>query len=76
MSVGWEYVSELRPLTDLQFIPQIVDECVEIHCGMIRPGEKLRIRRKTCPSATLCTTDPTCIDPVANLGLRVVWKLL
>jgi hypothetical protein len=29
-----------------------------------------RTRRKTCPSATLPTTNPTWIDPGANPGLR------
>jgi hypothetical protein len=29
-----------------------------------------RTRRKTCPSATLSTTNPTWIDPGANPGLR------
>jgi hypothetical protein len=29
-----------------------------------------RTRRKTCPSATLCATNPTWTDPGANPGLR------
>jgi hypothetical protein len=33
-------------------------------------GENRRTRRKTCPSATLSTTNPAWIDPVANPGLR------
>jgi hypothetical protein len=33
-------------------------------------GENRRTRRKTCPSATLSTTNPTCMYPVANPGLR------
>jgi hypothetical protein len=36
--------------------------------GMILTGENRR--RKTCPSATLSTTNPTWIDPDANPGLR------
>jgi hypothetical protein len=33
-------------------------------------GENRRTRRKTCPSATLSTTNATWIDPGANQGLR------
>jgi hypothetical protein len=33
-------------------------------------GESRRTRRKTCPSTTLSTTNPTWIDPGANPGLR------
>jgi hypothetical protein len=32
-------------------------------------GENRRTRIKTCPSATLSTTNPTCIEPGANTGL-------
>jgi hypothetical protein len=38
--------------------------------GMILTGENRRNLRKTCPSATLSTTNPTWIEPVANPGLR------
>jgi hypothetical protein len=38
--------------------------------GMILTGENRRTRRKTCPSATLSTTNPTWIDPGANPVLR------
>jgi hypothetical protein len=38
--------------------------------GMILTGENRRTRRKTCPSATLSTTNPTWIDPGVNPGLR------
>jgi hypothetical protein len=38
--------------------------------GMILTGGNQRTRRKTCPSATLSTTDPTWIDPGVNPGLR------
>jgi hypothetical protein len=37
---------------------------------MILTGENRRTRRKTCPSATLSTANPTWIDPGANPGLR------
>jgi hypothetical protein len=33
-------------------------------------GENWSTRRKTCPSATLSTTNPTWIDPGSNPGLR------
>jgi hypothetical protein len=33
-------------------------------------GENRRTRGKTCPSATLSTTNPTWSDPGSNLGLR------
>jgi hypothetical protein len=36
----------------------------------ILTGENRWIRRKTCPSATLSTTNPTWIDPGVNSGLR------
>jgi hypothetical protein len=42
----------------------------EGHSGMILTEETRRTRRKTCPSATLSTTNPTWIDPGANVGLR------
>jgi hypothetical protein len=38
--------------------------------GMILTGENRTTRRETCPSASLSTTNPTWIDPVANPGLR------
>jgi hypothetical protein len=38
--------------------------------GMILTGENRRTRRKTCPSATFYTTNPTWIDPGANPVLR------
>jgi hypothetical protein len=33
-------------------------------------GENQSTRGKTCPSATLSTTNPTWTDPVSNPGLR------
>jgi hypothetical protein len=33
-------------------------------------GENRTTRRKTCPSATLSTTNPTWTDPGSNPGLR------
>jgi hypothetical protein len=43
---------------------------MESNGGMILTGENQRIRRKTCPSATLSTTNPTWIDSGSNLSLR------
>jgi hypothetical protein len=40
--------------------------------GMISTGENRRTRRKTCPSATLSTTNPTWIHPGVNPVLRGV----
>jgi hypothetical protein len=33
-------------------------------------GENRSTRRKTCPSVTLSTTNPTWIDPGLNPGIR------
>jgi hypothetical protein len=38
--------------------------------GMILTGGNRRTWRKTCPSATLFTINPTWTDPGTNLGLR------
>jgi hypothetical protein len=43
---------------------------VENDGGMILTGENRRTRRKTCPSATLSTTNPIWIDPGTNPGLH------
>jgi len=67
--MGWDYVSELLPLTDILFIPQMIYEYGERRWNDI-DRENRRTRRKTCPSATLSTTNPTWIDPGANPGLR------
>jgi hypothetical protein len=40
------------------------------HLGMKLTGKNRGTRRKTCPSATLSTTNPTCTDPGLNPGLR------
>jgi hypothetical protein len=37
---------------------------------MLLTGENRRTRRKTCPSSTLCTKNPTWTEPGANPGLR------
>jgi hypothetical protein len=41
--------------------------------GMILTGETRKTRRKTCPSATLSTTNPTWTEPGENPGLRCGW---
>jgi hypothetical protein len=64
MSRGRYHVSELRPLTGLLFIRRYMS--VEIRGGMILTGKNRRTRRKTCPSATLSTINPTMTD----LGLH------
>jgi hypothetical protein len=46
------------------------DMSLESDGGIILTGENRSTRRKTCPSATLSTTNPTRIDPGANPGLR------
>jgi hypothetical protein len=37
---------------------------------IIMTGKNRRTGRKTCPSATLSTTNSTCIDPGSNTGPR------
>jgi hypothetical protein len=69
--VGWNNVSvELLPLTGPLFIPQMIHEWIWSSGGMILTGENRRTRRKTCPSATLSTTNYTWTDLVGNPGLR------
>jgi hypothetical protein len=46
------------------------DISLESDGGVIMTGENRRTQRKSCPSATLSTTNPTWIDPGANPGLR------
>jgi hypothetical protein len=46
------------------------DMSLESDGGMILTGENRRTRRKTCPSATLSTINPTWIEPGANPSLR------
>jgi hypothetical protein len=58
--MGWDYVSELLPQTEL-----------ENDGGIMLTGESLRTRRKTCSSVTLSITSVTWTDPGANPGLRV-----
>jgi hypothetical protein len=56
------------------------DMSMDSHDGMILTGENRRTRKKTCPSATLSTTNPIWTDPDANPDRRgghgTAWKLV
>jgi hypothetical protein len=60
----------LTAATSGHIVHPIHDTSLESDGGMILTGENRTTRRKTCPSATLSTTNPTWIDPGANPGLR------
>jgi hypothetical protein len=49
--MGWDYISELLPLTDILLIPQMINEYGEWWWNDIDRG-KLKNSEKTCPSAT------------------------
>jgi hypothetical protein len=69
ISMGWNYVSELRPPTGLLFISQIIYKRgapVEWY-WQEKTGE---LEDKACPSVTLCTTNLRWTDPGANPWLR------
>jgi hypothetical protein len=70
MSMGWHYVSELRPPVRLLF-PQIICEYAEQRWNDI--DREIRSWRKTFPNATFSTTNPTWTDPRDNPGLRDEW---
>jgi hypothetical protein len=70
MSAGWDYVSELRPLTGQLFIPQMIYMRVDSCGGMILTGENWRTQRKTCPSAIMSIINPTWTNPDVNPGLH------
>jgi hypothetical protein len=57
---GLDYVSELRP-AGISFIPQTMHEYPNPWWND-NERETRRIRRGTCPSATLSTTNPKHID--------------
>jgi hypothetical protein len=51
-STGWDYVSELQPVTGLLFIPQMIYiwyMCTESHCRIKLTRETRIIRRKPVP---------------------------
>jgi hypothetical protein len=43
---------------------------MDSHSGILAEENRRGTRRKTCPSATLSTTNPTCTDSGAKPGLR------
>jgi hypothetical protein len=63
---GLRLFSELWPPAGLLFIPQIYDWKATVEWYW---RENRRTRRKTCPSATLSTTNPTWTDLGVNPGL-------
>jgi hypothetical protein len=69
VSMGWDYVSELRPLTSLLFIPQMTYESEEAQWNDSDRGKPNKFE-KTCPSAILSTTKPTWTDPGTNPGFH------
>jgi hypothetical protein len=64
MSMGPDDVSELRPPTQLLFIPQVIYEYGQPRWNDTGKGNR-RTPRKTCLSATFST-----INPTPNAGLR------
>jgi hypothetical protein len=76
MSIRRDYIYEPRPPAGILFTPQMIR--VWSYGGMILTGENRRIRWRTCPSATVSTTNPTWINRGANLCyvfflLKVGW---
>jgi hypothetical protein len=67
--IGCDYVSELLTLMDILFIPQMIYEYGQRWWNDTDRG-KPKNSEKTCPSATLSTTNVTRTDPGANPGLR------
>jgi hypothetical protein len=62
-------VSELRPPTGLLFFTQMMYD-MDSQDRIILTGENRRTRRKSCPIATLSTSNSTWTDPGANPRLR------
>jgi hypothetical protein len=58
VSMRWDCVSELRPTMGLLFITHVIYQCGDSRWNDTG-RESRRIRRKTCPSATLSTSNPT-----------------
>jgi hypothetical protein len=61
---------KLRPLTNPLSNPQSVYESMWSSGGIVLTGESRRTGRKTCPSATLFTKNPTCTSVAANPFFR------
>jgi hypothetical protein len=71
VAVGRDYVFvELRPLSDPLSILQTIHEWIWSSGGMILKWENRRLRRKTCPSDTLSTKNPTRTALGTNSGLH------
>jgi hypothetical protein len=69
MSMGSDYVSKLRPPTDLLFTSQVIYKHGQPLWDDIDRRTR-GTRRKTCPSATLSIISPTWTGQGPNLGLR------
>jgi hypothetical protein len=69
MSMGWDYVSELRPSTGLLFIPKMIHEYGESWRNDT-DRKKQNNSEKSCSSNTLSKTNPIRIDQGATPGLR------
>jgi hypothetical protein len=67
--IGWDYVSELQPPVGLLFLLRWYSEYGQPQWNDI-DRENGRTQEKTCPSATLFTTNPTWADPGTNPGLH------
>jgi hypothetical protein len=65
--MGCDYISELQPLS-LLFIPHMIYANGQRQWNDTDRDNR-RSWRKTCPSDTLATTNPTWTDPYMNLGL-------
>jgi hypothetical protein len=68
--VGDYVFVELRPLTCPLSSPQVIHKWIWSNGGMIWKDKNRRTRRKTCPSPTLSTTNPTWTALSTNPGLR------
>jgi hypothetical protein len=69
MFTGWDSDCGSGPLTDFSSVRQI-REWMCYSGGMIMAGGNRNTRRKTCPSATVSTTNPTLAGRDENSGLR------
>jgi hypothetical protein len=72
LGVGWDWVHLVRrSLIGLSYQPRMIDDYEAF--GVMRIGRGNRsTRKKTCPSATLSTTNPTWPDLGSNPGRRGV----
>jgi hypothetical protein len=72
VTIGCETVSlwNCRVLQGSIIHPQMIHTGTCSSDGVVLTGETRWSRSKTCPSATLSTTNPTCTALGANLDLR------